>query len=114
MALPHNTTGLSEFVIVIFPDHPHLLFFMVNTKSLIMVLRAQDYQKEQLLCNLKKKSRTLFSFSSQLKCWLSGLTFTTLVSESKQGLLLLKQSDLVSAQYVLGGFFDRQLVLDVV
>ena len=30
MALPHGAMGCLQFVIVVFPDHTHLLFFMMS------------------------------------------------------------------------------------
>ena len=40
VALPHDTTGLLQFVTVVFPDHTHLLFFMLH----IILLRAHFSQ----------------------------------------------------------------------
>ena len=44
MALPYDATGLSAVVIVVFPDHTHLLFFPQFTiyEACIGVLGIQD------------------------------------------------------------------------
>ena len=37
VALPHDTTGLSAFVIVVFPDHTHYFFVLLHKNLCIAV-----------------------------------------------------------------------------
>ena len=60
--------------------------------------------------------QTLFSFCSEIKCWLSGLELTKCSSEKQTGkilirLLLQKQSDL--GLHCLSKHFGRQLVFKI-
>ena len=55
------------------------------------------------------KFRTLFTFFSQIKCWLSGLEFYKCVSEQQTG----KTLSLIWVCTVYLGLFSRQLVFKI-
>ena len=60
MALPCGAMGCLRFVIVVFPDHTHLLFFITYKKSFIIC--SFVHRRSYTLLTLVKKKKNAMQF----------------------------------------------------